>query len=133
MSLRPGCVVKTICGQLLLNKSGLVRTKAGNFNLKSLNRCFSNNYQVRTWSVFAKMVTYTSWLVCNSPIVLAPTPSSLVVIFLISDLLRIGSAVLSVGNSSQCLWKMSHYHLTDLTPRNSVSGSVVFCTFTALV
>ena len=31
---------------ILLNKSGLVRAKAGNFNLKILNRCFSNYYQV---------------------------------------------------------------------------------------
>ena len=120
MSLRPGCMVRTICGQLvtsclhlgrffllppphppprntglklmhmhlrknhlrrpkikqgttskvncilfnrllspvLLNNSGLVRAKAGNFNLKSLNRCFSNYYQVRTWWVFAESVTY---------------------------------------------------------------------------
>ena len=41
-----------------LNKSGLVRAKPGNFILKSLNRCFSNYYQVRTWRVFAEMVTY---------------------------------------------------------------------------
>ena len=31
---------------VLLNKSGLVRAKVSNFNLKSLNRCFSNYYQV---------------------------------------------------------------------------------------
>ena len=43
---------------VLLNKSGLVRAKAGNFNLKSLNRCFSNYYQLRTWRVFAESVTY---------------------------------------------------------------------------
>ena len=48
----------------LLNKSGLVRAKASNFNLKSLNRCFSNYYQVRTWPVFAKMVTYIT-IYCN--------------------------------------------------------------------
>ena len=42
---------------VLLNKSGLVRAKAGNFNLKSLNRCFSNYYQVRTWRIFAEPVT----------------------------------------------------------------------------
>ena len=42
---------------VLLNKSGLVRAKAGNFNLKSLNRCFSNYYQVRTWRVFAEPFT----------------------------------------------------------------------------
>ena len=41
-----------------LNKSGLVRAKPGNFILKSLNRCFSNYYQVRTWPVFAGTVTY---------------------------------------------------------------------------
>ena len=41
-----------------LNKSGLVRAKPGNFILKSLNRCFSNYYQVRTWPVFAETVTY---------------------------------------------------------------------------
>ena len=124
MSLRPGCMVRTICGQLvtsclhlgrffllptlpspppthpppcniwlklmhtfkkssekalnqarnnfkgncilfnrllnpvLLNKSGLVQAKGSNFNLKSLNRCFSNYYQVRTWLVFAETVTY---------------------------------------------------------------------------
>ena len=40
-----------------LNKSGLVRAKPGNFTLKSLNRCFSNYYQVRTWPVFAETVT----------------------------------------------------------------------------
>ena len=40
-----------------LNKSGLVRAKPGNFTLKSLNRCFSNYYQVRTWRVFAETVT----------------------------------------------------------------------------
>ena len=45
---------------VLLNKSGLVRAKASNFNLKSLNRCFSNYYQVRTWPVFAETVTYES-------------------------------------------------------------------------
>ena len=43
---------------ILLNKSGLVRAKAGSFNLKSLNRCFSNYYQVQTRPVFAEMVTY---------------------------------------------------------------------------
>ena len=41
-----------------LNKSGLVQAKPGNFTLKSLNRCFSNYYQVRTWPVFAETVTY---------------------------------------------------------------------------
>ena len=41
---------------VLLNKSGLVRAKAGNFNIKSLNRCF---YQVRTWRVFAEPVTFS--------------------------------------------------------------------------
>ena len=78
MSLRLGCMVRIICGQLrtscdhlarlkrlkikrgatlkvnsilllspvLLNKSGLVQAKVGNFNLKFLNRCFSNYYQV---------------------------------------------------------------------------------------
>ena len=44
---------------VLLNKSGIVRAKAGNFNLKSLNRCFSNYYQVHTWRVFAEPVTYS--------------------------------------------------------------------------
>ena len=43
-----------------LNKSGLVRAKPGNFILKSLNRCFSNYYQVRTWPVFAETVTFDS-------------------------------------------------------------------------
>ena len=42
---------------VLLNKSGLVRAKASNFNLKSLNRCFSNYYQVRTMHIFAEPVT----------------------------------------------------------------------------
>ena len=42
----------------LLNNSSLVRAKAGNFNLKFLNRCFSNYYQVRTWLVFAETVTF---------------------------------------------------------------------------
>ena len=32
--------------------------KPGNFILKSLNRCFSNYYQVRTWRVFTETVTY---------------------------------------------------------------------------
>ena len=45
---------------VLLNKSGLVRAKAGNFNLKSLNKCFSNHYQVRTRPVFAETVTYVN-------------------------------------------------------------------------
>ena len=39
---------------VLLNKSGLVQAKASNFNLKSLNKCFSNYYQVQTWPVFAE-------------------------------------------------------------------------------
>ena len=43
---------------VLLNKSGLVRAKASNFNLKSLNRCFSNYYQVQTMHIFAEPVTY---------------------------------------------------------------------------
>ena len=43
---------------VLLNKSGLVRAKAGNFNLKTLNGCFSNYYQVRTRSIFAETVSY---------------------------------------------------------------------------
>ena len=43
---------------VLLNKSGLVRAKASNFNLKSLNRCFSNYYQVRTMHILAEPVTY---------------------------------------------------------------------------
>ena len=42
---------------VLLNKSGLVRAKAGSFTLKTLNGCFSNYYQVRTWPVFAETVT----------------------------------------------------------------------------
>ena len=45
---------------VLQNKSGLVRAKAGNFNLKSLNRCFFNYYQVRTWRVFTEPVTYVT-------------------------------------------------------------------------
>ena len=42
---------------VLLNKSGLVRAKAGSFNLKTLNGCFSNYFQVRTRPVFAERVT----------------------------------------------------------------------------
>ena len=42
----------------MLNKSGLVRAKASNFNSKSLNKCFSNYYQVRTWPVFAETITF---------------------------------------------------------------------------
>ena len=45
---------------ILLNKSGLVRAKAGNFNLKSLNRCFSNYYQMHTWRIFTEMVKIIS-------------------------------------------------------------------------
>ena len=45
---------------ILLNKSGLVRAKAGNFNLKSLNKCSSNYYQVQTRPVFAETVTYVT-------------------------------------------------------------------------
>ena len=41
-----------LLNSVLLSKSGLVRAKTGNFNPKSLNRCFSNYYQVRTWRVF---------------------------------------------------------------------------------
>ena len=55
-----------------LNKSGLVRAKPGNFTLKSLNRCFSNYYQVRTWPVFAGTVTY-SCCKSNSLVVLRVT------------------------------------------------------------
>ena len=47
-----------------LNKSGLVRAKPGNFILKSLNRCFSNYYQVRTWPVFAE--TVTNGMMCSA-------------------------------------------------------------------
>ena len=47
-----------LLSKVLLNKSGLVRAKAGNFTLKTLNACFSNYYQVRTWRVFARRVTY---------------------------------------------------------------------------
>ena len=46
-----------LLSKVLLNKSGLVRAKAGNFTLKTLNACFSNYYQVRTWRVFARRVT----------------------------------------------------------------------------
>ena len=48
-----------LLSKVLLNKSGLVRAKAGNFTLKTLNACFSNYYQVRTWPVFARRVTYS--------------------------------------------------------------------------
>ena len=54
-----GCILfNRLLNPVLLNKSGLVRAKAGNYNLKSLNRRFSNYYQVRTWRVFAEPVTY---------------------------------------------------------------------------
>ena len=56
LKIKQGTTSKVNC--ILLNKSGLVRAKAGNFNPKSLNRCFSNYYQVRTWRVFAESVTY---------------------------------------------------------------------------
>ena len=46
-----------LLSKVLLNKSGLVRAKAGSFTLKTLNGCFSNYYQVRTWPVFAGTVT----------------------------------------------------------------------------
>ena len=42
---------------VVLNNSGLVHANAGNINLKSLNRCFSNYYQARTRHVFANSVT----------------------------------------------------------------------------
>ena len=52
------CIIfNRLLNPILLNKSGLVRAKAGNFNLKSLNRYFSNYYQVRTWPVFTETVT----------------------------------------------------------------------------
>ena len=56
---------------VLLNKSGLARAKAGNFNLKSLNRCFSNYYQVQTRLVFAETVTYTKLVLCKNCIFLS--------------------------------------------------------------
>ena len=46
-----------LLSKVLLNKSGLERAKAGSFTLKTLNACFSNYYQVRTWPVFAGRVT----------------------------------------------------------------------------
>ena len=49
-----------LLSKVLLNKSGLVRAKAGSFTLKTLNGCFSNYYQVRTWPVFAGRVTYVT-------------------------------------------------------------------------
>ena len=51
---------------VLLNKSGLVRAKAGSFTLKTLNGCFSNYYQVRTWPVFAEKVTYVHGHRCSA-------------------------------------------------------------------
>ena len=45
--------MKRTVSPVLLNKSGLVQAD----NLKFLNRCFSNYYQVQTWLVFAEMVT----------------------------------------------------------------------------
>ena len=65
LKIKQGTTSKVNCilfnrllSKVLLNKSGLVRGKAGNCNLKSLNRCLSNYYQVRTWPVFAETVTY---------------------------------------------------------------------------
>ena len=53
------CILfNSLLNKVLLNKSGLVRVKPGNINLKTSNRCFSNYYQVRTWSVFVDPVTY---------------------------------------------------------------------------
>ena len=53
------CVLfNRLLSPVLLNKSGLVRAKAGSFTLKTLNGCVSNYYQVRTWPVFAETVTY---------------------------------------------------------------------------
>ena len=51
---------------VLLNKSRLVRAKVSNFNLKSLNRCFSNYYQVRTMHIFAEPVTYVQGVMINT-------------------------------------------------------------------
>ena len=51
-------LLNRLLSKVLLNKSGLVRAKAGSFTLKTLNGCFSNYYQVRTWPVFAEKVTY---------------------------------------------------------------------------
>ena len=50
---------------VLLNKSDLVRAKAGNFYLKSLNKCFSNYYQARTGPVFTETVTYVHTMCDN--------------------------------------------------------------------
>ena len=62
LKIKQGTTSKVNCilfNRLLsLNKSSLVQAKAGNFNLKSLNRCFSNYYQVQTWPVFAETVTF---------------------------------------------------------------------------
>ena len=56
-----------LLSKVLLNKSGLVRAKAGSFTLKTLNTCFSNYYQVRTWPVFAWRVTYikNTYFICS--------------------------------------------------------------------
>ena len=53
-------LLNRLLSKVLLNKSGLVRAKAGSFTLKTLNGCFSNYYQVRTWPVFAEKVTYVT-------------------------------------------------------------------------
>ena len=48
-TLKVNCILfNRLLSPVLLNKSGLVRAKAGSFNLKStaLNKCFSNYYQV---------------------------------------------------------------------------------------
>ena len=49
----------TLPSLTLLNKSGLVRAKAINFNSKTLNKCFSNYCQVRTRPVVFWKVTFT--------------------------------------------------------------------------
>ena len=58
-TLKVNCILfNRLLSPVLLNKSGLVRAKAGSFTLKTLNGCFSNYYQVRTWRVFAETVTF---------------------------------------------------------------------------
>ena len=78
---------------VLLNKSGLVRAKAGNFNSKCLNRCFSNYYQVRTRPVSAETVTYV-----QRERYMSPTPAEYVADIHSSYIIRHSPSWRSSGN-----------------------------------
>ena len=96
---------------VLLNKSGLARAKAINFNSNFLNKCFSNYYQVRTWLVFAETVTYCtcSNALCNLFIVLV-----LVVYYK-------GTSLKCNGNGSLNKW------YGNLTPPKILETRLVTC------